>query len=69
TSEDGVNYMSKYATTTINSDTKICKMSIDLKGIKSQFLKFNFTNFGMIPEGAQGAGHKAWLFVDEVVVR
>lgn len=69
TSEDGVNYMSKHASTTIHSDTKICSVSIDLKGIKSQYLKFNFTNFGIIPEGAQGAGHKAWLFVDEVVVK
>ena len=24
---------------------------------------------GMIPDGAQGAGNEAWLFVDEVVVR
>lgn len=69
TSEDGINYISNYVTTNINSVSKICKMSIDMKGVKSQFLKFNFTNYGKIPEGAQGAGHKAWLFVDEVVVK
>jgi hexosaminidase len=68
-SDDGINYKSKFKSTSISSDTKICKISIDLKGVKSQYLKFNFSNYGVIPDGAQGAGHKAWLFVDEIVVK
>jgi len=26
-------------------------------------------NFGTIPEGQQGAGHRAWLFVDEILIQ
>lgn len=26
-------------------------------------------NYGTIPDGAQGAGHKAWTFIDEIIVR
>lgn len=25
-------------------------------------------NYGTIPEGQQGAGNKAWTFIDEIVV-
>ena len=25
-------------------------------------------NYGIIPEGQQGAGHKAWLFIDELII-
>jgi hexosaminidase len=25
-------------------------------------------NYGIIPEGKQGAGHKAWLFIDEIII-
>ena len=69
TSDDGVNYKSRFVSTLIVSDTKICNLKIYLKGIKSRYLKFGITNYGKIPNGAQGAGHRAWLFVDEVVVK
>lgn len=26
-------------------------------------------NYGTIPDGAQGAGHKAWTFIDEIIIR
>ena len=25
-------------------------------------------NYGVIPDGRQGAGHKPWLFIDEIIV-
>ncbi|MBK6783698.1 MAG: hypothetical protein IPG79_07995 [Saprospiraceae bacterium] len=52
----------------ITSTSKIAEVKIQavLKGMR--FIKIRVNNFGMIPSGAQGAGHKAWLFVDEVVV-
>lgn len=34
-----------------------------------RYLKVRVNNLGTIPEGMEGAGHKAWLFVDEIVVR
>ncbi|MBK6563961.1 MAG: beta-N-acetylhexosaminidase [Saprospiraceae bacterium] len=51
---------------TSTSKTAEVKIQAVLKGIR--FIKIRVNNFGMIPSGAQGAGHKAWLFVDEVVV-
>lgn len=33
-----------------------------------QYIKVIVENFGTIPQGAQGAGHKAWLFLDEIIV-
>ncbi|MGK0421917.1 MAG: hexosaminidase [Polaribacter sp.] len=31
-------------------------------------LKITIPNYGIIPEGKQGAGHKAWTFIDEIIV-
>jgi hexosaminidase len=39
---------------------------IDPEEITSLILKIE--NFGVIPEGLQGAGNKAWTFIDEIVV-
>jgi hexosaminidase len=35
---------------------------------ETRFVKVYAKNFGAIPEGAPGAGNKAWLFVDEIQV-
>lgn len=32
-------------------------------------LRIKLEDFGVIPAGAQGAGSRAWLFVDEIIVR
>ncbi|MCR9182962.1 MAG: family 20 glycosylhydrolase [Flavobacteriaceae bacterium] len=44
--------------------------NVEVKNIhlKVRYIHFNIKNYGTIPDGAQGAGHKAWLFVDEVFV-
>lgn len=36
---------------------------------KARYITILVKNFGIIPDGAQGAGHKAWTFVDEIVVK
>lgn len=36
--------------------------------IKSRHLKIKIPNYGLIPEGKQGSGHKAWTFIDEIIV-
>jgi len=33
-----------------------------------RYLKIEVPNYGKIPEGKQGGGHDAWLFVDEIIV-
>jgi hexosaminidase len=35
---------------------------------KINSLKFNIPNYGIIPEGKQGAGNKAWTFIDEIII-
>ncbi|MEL7120284.1 MAG: beta-N-acetylhexosaminidase [Bacteroidota bacterium] len=42
------------------------KMSFDKQ--TAQFIKIKIPNFGIIPEGAQGEGNQAWLFVDEIMI-
>lgn len=32
-------------------------------------LLLKIPNYGVIPDGKQGAGHKAWTFIDEVIIR
>ena len=39
------------------------------KGFKSQNVKFVIPNYGIIPEGHQGAGNKAWTFIDEIIIK
>ncbi len=31
-------------------------------------IKLYIPNYGVIPEGKQGAGHKAWTFIDEIII-
>lgn len=38
------------------------------KEVKTNLLQFSIKNYGTIPEGMAGAGHKAWLFVHEIGV-
>ena len=42
------------------------KESFDEKNIKN--LSIRIPNYGIIPEGRQGAGFKAWTFIDEIIV-
>ena len=69
TSDDGKTFNSVQINNDIKSENKIARVNIELGNIKTRYLKFDITNYGKIPDGAQGAGQKAWLFVDEVVVR
>jgi len=35
---------------------------------KINALKINIPNYGIIPDGKQGAGNKAWTFIDEIII-
>lgn len=39
------------------------------KTIQARFIKISIPNFGIIEDGKQGAGQKAWTFIDEIIVR
>jgi|CXWL01.1.fsa_nt_gi hexosaminidase len=43
-------------------------MTMAFKATYAQFIKVVITNWGEIPAGNPGAGHKPWLFVDEIEV-
>jgi hexosaminidase len=69
TSNDGVNF------TKVTSTTKIIDDQLRMKYIVGNFAKTNcryvkvwVKNFGQIPSGKPGAGHQAWLFLDEVQI-
>ena len=36
--------------------------------IKVKTIRFRITNYGTIPDGKQGAGQKAWTFIDEIII-
>ncbi len=56
------------STNDIDTETKIANVSLAFDEIKVQKLNIVVKNFGLIPEGKQGGGHKSWLFVDEFVI-
>jgi hexosaminidase len=44
------------------------QITLDCNKRNIQFVKVTVENFGTIPEGQPGAGNKAWLFADEIIV-
>jgi hexosaminidase len=52
-----------------DSSANIVLYSLDIKETTVQRLEIMIPNYGVIPEGKQGAGNKAWTFLDEIVVR
>ena len=67
-SDDGETYSKAGEITEINADDKICNAQLKLESVQGQYLKIHVHRHGIIEEGKQGAGHEAWLFVDEIVV-
>lgn len=67
-SQDGKIFEPIKKTENITTDKRVGTVLIPavLKDIR--FLKIRVRNYGKIPDGAQGAGHGAWLFIDEIVV-
>lgn len=50
-----------------SSDEKIVDLKLETK-INTQFVKLKIINYGLIPDGKQGAGNRAWLFIDEIII-
>ena len=58
-----------------SKDSLIVHFNLDLsqfypknKVLKTKTLKITIPNYGIIEEGKQGAGHKAWTFIDEIII-
>jgi hexosaminidase len=67
-SNDGSEFTEVHYIDTIESEEKVAKLSIPLNNVVAKFIKILVSNHGEIEEGSPGAGNKAWLFVDEIMI-
>ena len=67
-SNDQKNYTEIAQMDKISGKELVMEYEFDLKNKKSQYVKIEVERFGIIPEGGQGAGNEAWLFIDEIVM-
>ena len=50
------------------TDSLIQDLKIKLIDFKTSRIYLKIPNYGIIPEGKQGAGNKAWTFIDEIII-
>ncbi|GGH00194.1 beta-N-acetylhexosaminidase [Polaribacter pacificus] len=50
------------------TDDLLVNFKVDAK-ITTRYIQLTLINYGVIPDGRQGAGHKAWTFIDEIIVK
>lgn len=68
TGVDSINLV-PYQDAAITPINKRIHMYKAAKTIKARYIKASITNFGIIPSQYEGAGNKAWLFIDELIVK
>ena len=69
TSDDNKNYRKSGKLSKIIGEDKIISPTLALDNIKTRFIKIHIHRHGIIADGQQGAGHEAWLFVGEIIVK
>jgi hexosaminidase len=67
TSIDGKSYTQVSEVKSLDINDKIGHAQIKVDA-KTRYIRLSVKNFGIIPDGAQGGGHEAWLFIDEVII-
>lgn len=67
-SDDGKEYREMVRLPVAAGEENLVKVEAQFDEVKTRFVKIVAQRYGLIPEGAQGAGHEAWLFVDELIV-
>lgn len=67
-SENGKDFKEIKSVTQTEIQKNDGKMNIDFPEQDVRFIKIKIENFGIIPDGNEGAGNKAWLFLDEISV-
>ncbi|MDT8346892.1 MAG: family 20 glycosylhydrolase, partial [Flavobacteriaceae bacterium] len=60
------NSLTKQNTTLVDGGKNLKNLELRFENLEARYIQLTIKNYGIIPEGAQGAGYKAWLFVDEV---
>ena len=51
-----------------NRDKLLVDYSYKLNALMTTKVEITIKNYGIIPNGKQGAGNKAWTFIDEIIV-
>ena len=70
-SEDGQNFVQlakQDIVAKITPGSHVETVALDIPKTKARYLKVVVQKFGVIPDGAEGAGEGAWIFVDEIIV-
>ncbi|NND61731.1 MAG: family 20 glycosylhydrolase [Flavobacteriaceae bacterium] len=63
------NTVLKTAKISIDDDRNMATLEYDLGGeIETSTVVLRVLNYGTIPQGSQGAGNKAWTFIDEIII-
>jgi len=52
----------------LESTERVVEVATEIYPTKKQYLKIRVPNYGLIPDGKQGAGNKAWTFIDEIII-
>ncbi|WP_325530913.1 family 20 glycosylhydrolase [Chitinophaga sp.] len=66
-SDDGKTWKEVYKQNSFAQDG-IIKVRGNLQQVRGRYIKMKAGNYGIIPAGGAGAGDKAWLFADELIV-
>lgn len=53
----------------VTNDSLLVNFNVSFTNKKAQNIKIRIPNYGVIPQGRQGAGHKAWTFMDELIIK
>ncbi len=62
------NNLTKHNATLVDGRKNVKNLEVRVENLDARYIHINIKNYGTIPDGSQGAGHKAWLFIDEVFV-
>ncbi|WP_282043926.1 beta-N-acetylhexosaminidase [Winogradskyella flava] len=58
----------QYQSFKLNDESLLINFKSDFSGKRAKKIYVKVQNFGTIPEGKQGAGNKAWTFIDEIII-
>lgn len=53
---------------TLESATSLTEGVFIFNDLKTRYIRLEIPNYGIIPAGQQGAGNKAWTFIDEIII-
>ena len=67
-SDDNVNFKKVASAVSEDIEKNNGNLAISFPEIKTRYVKVKINNLGIIPKGKEGAGNKAWLFVDEISI-